>query len=82
MQTLNVFSYKNWMASSARSAFLRGVGHAFGMRGLTGSYPIAWSAEEAQYRDYLALKSDWEEVGKDLAWAIHEVGRTLPEQSR
>ncbi len=82
MQTLYVFSYNNWMSSSARSAFLRGVGYAFGMRYLTSSYPIARSAEEAWYRDYLAIKSDWEEVGKDLAWATHEVGKTLPEQSR
>ncbi len=82
MQTLYVFSYKNWLPSSAPSAFLRGVGRAFGMRDLTGSYPIARSAEEAWYRDYLALKSDWEEVGKDLAWATREVGKSLPEKSR
>ena len=82
MQTFYVFSYKNWMPSSARSAFLRGVGYAFGMRNLEGNYPIAWSAEEALHRDYLAIKADWEEVGKDLAWATQEVGKTLPEQSR
>ncbi len=82
MQTLYVFAFKDWIPSSAQSAFLRGIGHAFGRRDLAGYYPIAQSAQEAMHRDYLAIRSDWEEVGKGLAWATGEVGKTLPEQTR
>ena len=81
MQPRRVFRYKDWIPSSAGSAFLRGVWRAFGMRELSDYYPIARSAEEGRYQDYLALKSDWEAVGKDLAWAMQKVGEALPEKT-